>query len=43
MSFIDKGDLRMGFWLGLGLLGAFLLLGILQYGLMRAAGRDRSV
>lgn len=39
MSFVDKPDLKTGFWVGLGLLGAFTVLGILQALYYRAKGR----
>lgn len=39
MSFVDKPDLKSGFWLGLGLLGAFVLLGVIQAAYYRAKGR----
>jgi hypothetical protein len=39
MAFIDKPDLKTGFWVGLGLLGAFLVLGLLQAAYYRARGR----
>lgn len=39
MAFFDKGDLKMGFWLGLGLLGAFLALGLAQAAYYRTRSR----
>lgn len=39
MSVIDKPDLKTGFWLGLGLLGAFLVVGLAQAAYYRAKGK----
>jgi len=39
VSLVDKPDLKTGFWVGLGLLGAFLLLGLVQAAYYRAKGR----
>jgi len=38
MSLVDKPDLKTGFWIGLGLLGAFLLLALVQAAYYRAKG-----
>jgi hypothetical protein len=40
MAFTDKGDLKTGFWLGLGLIGAFLVLGVVQAAYYRARSRE---
>lgn len=43
MSFIDKPELKTGFWLGLGFLLALLVLGIIRALFYRAtAGRQRN-
>ena len=40
MSVIDTGDLKTGFWLGLGLLIAFGVWGFVSLLLHRAGARD---
>lgn len=39
MSILDKPDLRMGFWLGLGVVLAFLFIGVVRYLIARFTGR----
>lgn len=39
MAFIDKGDLKTGFWLGLGVIGALIALGFVQAAYFRARSR----
>lgn len=39
MSFIDKPDLKQGFWLGLGVLLAFLFIGLVRFSIAAVAHR----
>jgi hypothetical protein len=39
MSFVDKPDLKTGFWVGLGVLGAFLVLSLAMSAYYKARNR----
>lgn len=42
MPFIDKPDLKSGFWLGLGVIFAFMFIGFVQLLAGRAVGKRKS-